>query len=39
MNDTHHHGRHTFEWGDPERAILEVEYVRDHRARYPARYP
>lgn len=28
---TYQHGRHTFEWGDPERAIIEVEYVRDTR--------
>lgn len=23
-------GHHRFEWGDPDRAIIEVEYVRDH---------
>lgn len=28
---SHHHGRHTFEWGDPERAILELDYIRADR--------
>lgn len=28
---SHHHGRYTVEWGDPERAILELDYLRsDH---------
>lgn len=28
---TYERGHHRFEWGDPDRAIIEVEYVRDHR--------
>jgi hypothetical protein len=28
---SHRHGRHTFEWGDPERAILELDYIRSDR--------
>lgn len=28
---TYGHGRYTFEWGDPERALFEVESVRDQR--------
>lgn len=28
---TFQHGRHTFEWGDPHRAIIEVDYLRADR--------